>query len=258
MAKAYIKATKQFTRRIGRQTVVGHPKHPDIRGRYAEVDEGQALNDLVSSGSAERISKAAYLKAMAGAEDVSTGENLTRALAGKAPKASPTMSDGQLHAMAADRGVNISKAKDRTEIIKLINAKKVDVGAESIPDNAWSQTAGDTRDTTAHPQRSGIHADVTQEGMTDRMSTSQDGLITTGEESLVDDDDAAPTGSKAETPAPAGKTGAARSSSSRSSASARSAPKASGAATGNKGTGTSTEGTEAAKADAADGSGTGS
>lgn len=201
MAKTWIRAKKQFTRRVGLQTVVGHPKHPDPRGRVAEVEEGEALNNLISRGEAERITRQEYQKEL----DAGSLEPMQAAVdqvGGKAPRASITMSDGQLNALAAQRGIDISKAKSRSEVVKLINAKDVDVSADETR-NAFSRTSGDTRDTTLHPQRTGTQADVTDQGTSDRLGFSTTGVSTPGAEGsaegIADEGDAAPAGGGGQT-----------------------------------------------------------
>lgn len=257
MAKTWIKAEKQFSRRIGAQMVVGHPKHPDPRGRVAEVDDNEALNRLVTGGYAKRISKAEYQRALEGGA-VSAGDNMIAQVGGKAPKASVTMTDGQLAQLADQRGVDISKATSRQEVVKLINAKKIDVSADDLPKDAFARTSGDTRDTTLHPPRTGTQADVTEAGTADRLGFSRSGFTdAAGESGLEIDDDAAPRGSRSATTAAstgtdagATKPAATRSSSSRrsSSRSSTSRSRSSGAKTGS---GASTAAAQGAQKEAA-------
>jgi hypothetical protein len=186
VAKVYLKALKPFTRRVGTSVVVGHPKHPDVNGRYAAVEEGAAADALVAGGFAEKVSLETYRKNV---EDVRlhAGDVRKAQLAGDLPKVSMAMSTATLRDEATKRGVDISAAKNRSEMVKAINAAGTAgaVKADNVEgtDNANSKLAGLTADTTNHGGPSSPqNPDPTSSG------------APAGDTDLVADEDAAPTG----------------------------------------------------------------
>lgn len=182
MAKTWIKAKSAFNRQIGNSTVVGHPDHPHANGRFAEVEDGHAVDDLVNDGHAERISEEAYRKGISAGTLPDAGEVRQAQLSGDAIKVNPTMSNAFLRQEADKRGVDISGAKDRAAVVKLINAGKPDESGATDEglDNANSRLSGLTADTTSHPHTS-----------TPQKADPTNRVALDGE--LGDADDAAPT-----------------------------------------------------------------
>lgn len=148
--KVYLETVAPFTRRIGDNLVVGHPKHRDPRGRFHEVDEGPAAAALIASGKVKPTTRQKFLDAV-GELDADAGQVRIDQLAGKRGNVSITMSNEALAREAQERGVDISKAKSRNDVVKLINGHKTDVSSEAEAELP-TQTAGrDTADTTNHP-----------------------------------------------------------------------------------------------------------
>jgi hypothetical protein len=194
----YFQVAKPFTRRIGVNMVVGHPGHRDIRGRYFEADDGDPVAvELEGRGFAKSISKTAYRKALDEGEVADAGETRQAQLRGDYPRASITWSDARLQREARRRGVNVSKAKNRGEIVKLLNDGDLEGGLKAAeePRNPLAETAGDTNDTTNHPANSSPQNDVGANGsiQTD-LVRSGSGMVTEGEDVEVAAEEQAPTG----------------------------------------------------------------
>lgn len=184
----YFKAAKQFTRASRAGIIVGDPKHADARGRFFSMDDAVAA-PLVQEGLLEKISAAAYHKGV-GDEESDAGQAMVDQVSGKRAKVSARMTDEALAEEAALRKVDISGAKNRHEVIKLINAKETSSAPEDADgtDNAWSRTGRDTADSTLHSRRASPQNDVNDSGTID---TARAG--TTAIEEIADEE-AAPTG----------------------------------------------------------------
>lgn len=187
MAKTWIKAKGPFTAHLGGAMVVGHPQHPEARGRFAEVDDGADVTRLIADGHAAKITEEEYRKGIAEDDRPEAGASRLAQLTNEPIKVSPTMSNEFLHAEADKRGIDISAAKNRGEIVKLINGAKVDepIKPEGVFDNANSRLAGLTADTTSHPQNSSPQAPdpAKQAGFVegDALATDDDAAPTDGE-----------------------------------------------------------------------------
>ncbi|MES2903263.1 MAG: hypothetical protein V4696_03675 [Pseudomonadota bacterium] len=153
MAKAYLQVQREFTKRIGASTVVGHPEHRDIRGRYLEVDDVAQVDALVSSGHVKRISRAAYNKATESDNRPDAGETRVAQTSGKTPKVSATTPTAALHELAGRMQIDTA-GLSRTKMISAIN-KKIDDGeqAEGAGEakTAFERLAGLSADSTSHP-----------------------------------------------------------------------------------------------------------
>lgn len=182
MAKVYLKALAAFTTHLGRGLVVGDPKHKDVRARYIEADEGPGVDKLVNGGKAERITLETYRKNTEGTELPDAGQVRVDQTAGIAGKVSLSMSTAQLQQIANDRGVDISKAKSRGDMVKAINKAQKDVSPEKAEgtDAPLASTASTTSDSTNHPA--------------DASPQSDNPGLTAPAADVVADEDAAPTG----------------------------------------------------------------
>lgn len=187
MAKVYLKALKPFTRRLGVQTMVGHPEHRDVRGRYLEVEDSDDVQDAIDRGQVERVTQATYRKQTDTTERADAGERRIAQTAGKPAKLSATASSLEIAAAARALDVDLSKHKNRGAQIKAVNAAIADQGnvePEEVEgtDNKGSAMAGLTRDSTSHPATSSPH-----------LGTATQPAPLAGEE-IEAPEDAAPTG----------------------------------------------------------------
>lgn len=210
-AKVAVQAEKGFNRNLEGQMVTGHPKHPDVHGRFLLLS-ATAAAALVERGDAKTITRAAYDKAIRDADGVeeereSAGDvrTLRTEAAGGGTntgggkprvRARVTMSNEMLDGLAEDAGVDVSKAKSRSEKVKLINGDKVSGDGKSdvqTPGVVGNLTEGSTN----HPDASSPHKGTNARGsVVDEVRVPGDGGGATGEGGAgVDaEEDAAPRG----------------------------------------------------------------
>lgn len=163
----YFKALKQFTRASRAGIIVGDPDHRDPRARYLELDDTFAQG-LVTEGLIEKTSRGTFHKHMEEAES-DAGQALVDQVAGKRPRVSARQTDQALAEEAAIRGVDISKAKNRGEVIKLINAADTSSAPEEAEgtDNAFSRGSRETAESTLHSRRASPQNAVGDSGTVD-------------------------------------------------------------------------------------------
>ena len=197
MAKAFLEVTKPFTRVLGGATVVGHPKHPDPRGKYVSADDGAQIDALVTGGFAKRISEKVYLSKLEGTEMPTAGEHRLATSEGTYPKVSAVWSTQRIQEEAERRGVSLASAgTDRAKMIALLNSKAEDGdgtaadGSIELRDEVAGQLGTLTSDTTGHPPRIGPQNDVTDAGGVDKLFAGTGAAVATGLEAA----DSAPTG----------------------------------------------------------------
>lgn len=182
----YYKAKAEFTRASRAGLIVGNPKHADVRARFLSMDEAIA-QPLLNEGLIGKVSRSEYHKGIEGAES-DAGEALVDQVGGKRAKVSARMTDEALAEEARIRGVDISKAKDRSEVIKAINAKETSSAPDEVDgtDNAFSRTGRETAESTLHSRRASPQNDVSGNGTVDHAAP--------GAAVDLEDEEAAPSG----------------------------------------------------------------
>lgn len=186
----YYKANKVFTRATRAGMIVGNPEHKDPRGRYLQLDDATA-RPLLAEKLISRTTADTYHKHVDG--EVDGGQVLVDQVAGKRPRVSARWTDAALAKEAALRDVDISKAKDRKEVIKLINKVEISSAPDEVggTDNAFSRTGRETAETTRHSRRASPQNDVGDNGTVD---TELPGAAPAAEEEISDESDEAPSG----------------------------------------------------------------
>lgn len=187
---AYYKAAIAFTHATVSGMIVGDPEHPDPRGRVFSLNDDVA-GPMVSAGLIKKSSKAEYDKAH-GHTESDAGEARVAQTAGKRPNVSARMTNDALAREAAIRGVDVSKAKNRSEVIHLINSKETSSAADEVEgtDNAWSRSSGDTNESTLHDRVSSPQNNVGDNGTVNTALPA----TAVAEEALTADEDEAPSG----------------------------------------------------------------
>lgn len=175
MAKKFFRVEREFTKTVNRQMVVGHPKHRDPRGRVLTLDESAEVDGLIDAGRIKEISEKEYRKELGG-ERQDAGEARVSKAATGTQKLSATASDLQVRHVADELQVDVSKAKNRNERIKLVNAQ--------IDKNASEEVSGD--DTESRASRVAT--------LTENSTLQPPAPAVLGAEPIVAAEDAAPTG----------------------------------------------------------------
>lgn len=186
----YYKAKAEFTRATRAGIIHGHPEHSDPRGRVFELDDTIAQG-LVSEGLLVKTSRKNYHETIEGGES-DAGQAMVDQVGGKRARVSARLTDAALAQEAAFRKVDISKAKNRGEVIKLINAAETSSAPDEAEgtDNAFSRTGRETADSTLHSRRASPQNDVNESGTVDAEAPA----LTGGEATEIDADEEAPAG----------------------------------------------------------------
>lgn len=217
MSKVAVQVTREFNRNLEGQMIVGHPEHPDIKGRFMLLSATAAAS-LVGDDVAKEIPRRTYDAAMreaegedadgdgpvAGTRETNRGQDAgdvrvrtteavdgsrnTNAGVDRRTRAKPTMSNAMLDGLADELGVDVSRARSRAEKVRLINGT-----AGSKPQETDVERAGATGNLSAgstnHDPRSSPHKGTNRAGSVDDNQIGRTPM--TG---LETGDDAAPRG----------------------------------------------------------------